>query len=67
MQPINFGPIMQVVLSELSGHVAQWLLKDASPLQHQPQQPEVALFGSHTNSNMLSVQLAANMLAQRAG
>ena len=58
--------LVQVVLSMLSGQVAHWLLKDASPvLQQQPE--EVVLMGYDTSSNMLNVQLAASWLAQRAG
>ena len=58
--------LVQVVLSMLSGQVAHWLLKDASPvLQQHPE--EVGLMGYDTRSNMLNVQLAASWLAQRAG
>ena len=58
--------LVQVVLSMLSGCVAHWLLKDASPVLHQ-QPEEVGLTGYDTSSNMLNVQLAASWLAQRAG
>ncbi len=58
--------MMQVVLSELSAQVVQWLLKDAPPVvHHQPQ--NVTLIGFETSSSMLNIQLAANWLAQRAG
>ena len=57
--------MMQVVLSELSAQVAKWLLKDASPVVQQPE--DIGLIGCETSSSMLSIQLAANWLAQRAG
>ena len=65
MQPIQLCTMMQVVLSELSGQVARWLLKDSSPTQQQAE--ELGPIGWHISSNMLNVQLSANWLAQRAG
>lgn len=54
---------MQVVLSELSGQVASWLLKDADAARPQPKdivplKPVI----SHT----VEMQLSANWLAQHA-
>lgn len=52
---------MQVVLSELSGQVASWLLKDAAAVRP-PAKDMVPL--KPPTSNSLEMQLSANWLAQ---
>ena len=54
---------MQIVLSELSGQVASWLLKDAAAVRPLPE--DMASLKPPT-SNTLEMQLSANWLAQYA-
>lgn len=55
---------LQIVLSELSGQVAGWLLKDAAMVLPQPE--DIVLAKPPTTSNMLEMQLSADWLAQHA-
>lgn len=52
---------MQIVLSELSGQVASWLLKDAAAVRPPPQ--DIVSLKPPTSSS-LEMQLSANWLAQ---
>lgn len=54
---------MQIVLSELSGQVASWLLKDAAAVRPPPKDM-VSL--KPLTSNTLEMQLNASWLAQHA-
>lgn len=54
--------LVQIVLSELSGQVAGWLLKDADAARPQPKET-VSLKPAISDS--LEVQLSANWLAQQ--
>ena len=55
---------MQIVLSELSGQVAGWLLKDAAAV-HPPPEDKV-LLKPPTSLSTLEMQLNANWLAEHA-
>lgn len=55
--------MMQIVLSELSGQVASWLLKDAAAVRPPPKDM-VSL--KPLTSNTLEMQLNASWLAQHA-
>lgn len=64
-ESISYDVSMQVVLSELSGQVAAWMMKDSAPVQHQLE--DVTLPKSSNSFDMLTIQLGANWLAQQAG
>lgn len=57
----NCNVLVQIVLSQLSGQVASWLLKDADAAHLQPK--DIVSLKPATSNN-LEVQLSANWLAQ---
>ena len=55
---------MQIVLSELSGQVAGWVLKDAAAVLPPPE--AIVLATPPSTLNVLEMQLSADWLAQHA-